>query len=151
MTGDGEDGEEAGDTNYDDDHEVQEDSQPAIGHVEQEEGDVVPVQHLTEPDHVRGVPLGYNAIPTQHLTEPDHVRGVRLGYNAIPTQHLTEPDHVRGVRLGSNAIPTQHLTEPDHVRGVTLGAELRNVAAKKWMSFRPNISQNLFREELHKK
>ena len=88
MTGDSEDGEEACDANDDDDHEVQENSQPAIGHVEQEEGDVVPVQHLTE---------------------------------------------------------------PNHVRGVTLGVELRNVAAKKWMPFAPSISQNLFREELHKR
>ena len=89
----------------------------------------------------------------QHLTEPMQQGQTRvtLGYNAIPTQHLTEPDQVRGVPSGYNATPVQHLTEPDHIRGVTLGAELRNVAAKKWMSFRPSISQNLFREELHKR
>ena len=48
---DGEDGEKTGDANDKNDHEVEEDSQPAVGHVEQEEGDTVPIQHFTEPDY----------------------------------------------------------------------------------------------------
>ena len=71
MIGDGEDGEKAGDANDGDNHEVQENSHPAIGHVKQEEGDVVLVQHLAEPGHVReGVKLGRELMASYKLFTP---------------------------------------------------------------------------------